>query len=82
MSASVRVVAFARVAELVGRETTLPIGGNARVRDAWESLVARAPALAELEATTRTARNGRIVDRDEPLHDGDELALLPPVGGG
>jgi thiamine biosynthesis protein ThiS len=27
--------------------------------------------------------NGRLVrDRNTPLHDGDELTVLPPVGGG
>jgi len=82
VSARVRVVAFARVADLVGREAELPIAAGARVRDAWECLVARAPALGALAASTRTARNGRVVDFDEPLADGDELALLPPVGGG
>ncbi len=28
------------------------------------------------------ARNGRICPADTPLFEGDELALLPPVGGG
>ena len=30
----------------------------------------------------KTAIDGRIVSKDELLHDGAELAFLPPVSGG
>ncbi len=30
----------------------------------------------------KTAIDGRITGRDETLHDGAELAFLPPVSGG
>ena len=30
----------------------------------------------------KTAIDGRIVNKDELLHDGAELAFLPPVSGG
>lgn len=79
----VRVLAFARIAELLGaREETVELGADARVSDAWAALAARVPELAQLEAATRAARNGRIAAFDEPLADGDEVAFLPPVGGG
>ena len=39
--------------------------------------------IGVLASTTRIARNGRVVALlDEELADGDEIALLPPVGGG
>jgi len=60
----------------------LPAGacfGDAR-RAASESH----PALGALLASTaiRGARNGTFVGDDEPLSEGDELALIPPVSGG
>jgi molybdopterin synthase catalytic subunit len=79
----VRVLAFARVRELLEggvHEMELPAGGTAA--DVWLALESRAAGLADLAASTRVARNGRIVALTEPLCDGDELALLPPVGGG
>lgn len=80
---TVHVVPFARLRELLGApEFALALSERARISDAWGALLERAPALASLRASTRIARNGRIVSGDEPLTDGDELALLPPSGGG
>jgi molybdopterin converting factor small subunit len=79
----IHLLAFAGLRELLGaseRELALPQG--ARVRDAWAALAQRYPALDDLRASTRLARNGRITTFDDTLANGDELALLPPVGGG
>ncbi|HMD02589.1 MAG TPA: MoaD/ThiS family protein [Candidatus Baltobacteraceae bacterium] len=79
----VRVVPFARLRELVGEGALLrdlPDGTTAG--DAWDALAIEFPALVELERSTRLARNGSFVTRLSPLADGDELALLPPYGGG
>lgn len=79
----IRILAFARVRELLEtgeRELELPEG--ACVRDAWDLLAQRYPSLDELRSSTRIARNGAFVNFDDPLDDRDELALLPPVGGG
>jgi molybdopterin converting factor small subunit len=82
-SMRVRVVAFARLRELLGSgEQTLELPENARVDDAWLALVKYHPAIGKERHATRAARNGRLVGFDEALADGDELALLPPVGGG
>ncbi len=80
---TVRVLAFARIRELLGApESTITLPDGARVCDAWSALTGRAPALEELSSSTRVARNGLLVPRDERLQDGDEIALLPPSGGG
>lgn len=80
----VRVLAFARVRELLGGGShDLQIEGGATVADVWDILANRHSELVELAASTRIARNGRIIsDPGERIEDGDELSLLPPVGGG
>ncbi len=80
---TVRVLAFARARELLpSGDFTLEVGDGACVADAWTALLRDFPALRELAATIRIARNGRIGESAEPLAAGDDLALLPPVGGG
>lgn len=80
----VRVLAFARMRELLGGGThELQVQDGATVADVWDALAGRYAAMAPLAASTRIARNGHIVNHyGERLEDGDELSLLPPVGGG
>lgn len=80
----VTVLAFARVRELLGiGSQQLQMQDGASVADVWDMLSERFVSMAPLAASTRIARNGRIVsDPAELLEDGDEIALLPPVGGG
>ena len=79
----VRVVAFARLRELLGfGEKQLGVADGTTADAVWSQLAGGAPQLAALRASTRFARNGTLVDGAAVLRDGDELALLPPVGGG
>lgn len=79
----VRVLAFARLRELLGGgEHDLELTGPATVADVWNALSAQHADIGALAASTRVARNGRVVTGGEPVGEGDELALLPPVGGG
>jgi molybdopterin converting factor small subunit len=80
---TVRVLAFARLRELLGfGERALSVAAGTTVDALWQQLVSDAPALAPLRASTRFARNGALVAAGMLLSDGDEIALLPPVGGG
>jgi molybdopterin converting factor small subunit len=79
----VAIAAFAGLRELLdGPGTKLDLPAGASVGDAWSALELRYPGLIPLAASTRLARNGRVASRSDELADGDELALLPPVGGG
>jgi molybdopterin converting factor small subunit len=79
----VAVAAFAGLRELLaGSASELELPAGACVGDAWSALERRNPALGPLASSTRLARNGRLVAPADALSDGDELALLPPVGGG
>ena len=78
----VRVVAFAAARELIGSTMNLALPPGARVRDAWDALEMSHPVLAAHAASMRVARNGRLANDNDLLEEGDEIAVLPPVGGG
>jgi molybdopterin converting factor small subunit len=40
------------------------------------------PEFAAVAGASRLWVNGEAADRDHPLDDRDELAVLPPVSGG
>jgi molybdopterin synthase catalytic subunit len=80
---AVRVRLFAVQRELAGaRELRLELPAGAVVEDAWAALVRRVPALAPGRASVRFAVNGDYAEPATDLHDGDELACIPPVSGG
>lgn len=55
----------------------------ATVSDAIANAVASCgPEFVAVLAISRIWLNGSDADADAVLHDGDELAILPPVSGG
>ncbi|MDQ2865462.1 MAG: MoaD/ThiS family protein [Candidatus Eremiobacteraeota bacterium] len=58
----------------------VPFGSS--LDDVWDALVRCSPHLESLSGSVRLARNGRIASGGERIESGDEIALLPPVGGG
>ena len=74
---------FARYAELFGRESfAVRLEAPATVRRALDEVRAAMPNPEELPDNPMVALNHVHVHGDAPLHDGDELALLPPLAGG
>lgn len=81
MRVTIRLFAMQRAA--VGwRQRTLEVVGDATVDDAWRQLLVQYPVLESGREHVRFARNAVYVDPTEPLHDGDEVAIIPPVAGG
>ena len=79
----VRCRLFARYAEVVGREeVVLELPPDAVVADAVAALRASVPGGQLLPARPLVAVNLQQVLPGDRLHDGDELALLPPLAGG
>jgi molybdopterin synthase catalytic subunit len=76
----VHVRLFAGLREQLGTSTRvvdLPVGS--RARDVWPAL---GPEPWSEPAGVLYALNKEYVDPEQPLADGDELALIPPVSGG
>jgi len=74
----VAVKLFAALREQAGlRERELELADGARVDDVWPAL-----DLGDEPRGLVYAVNRAYADRDAPLADGDEVALIPPVSGG
>src|SRR6266571_2348563 len=79
----VRVRLFATYREITGEGAvpwTLPDG--ARLRELLDALVGTYPRLAMHADTMLLAVNLNYASPDVVLHDGDEVAVMPPVSGG
>ena len=74
-----KVLVFGPLAEtLGGREHLVDVLPNSSVRFVLEEL-----GLEDwLKKGLMLNINGNRVGEDEPVNDGDEIALLPPVSGG
>jgi molybdopterin converting factor small subunit len=48
----------------------------------WRDLAGEFPALADYERSISAALNADYARMDAEVHDGDEVAFLPPVSGG
>jgi len=74
-----KVLAFGPIAEeMGGREHLVDILPNSSVRFVLEEL----GLDMWLSQGLMVSINGNKVSEDEPVSDGDEIALLPPVSGG
>ena len=79
----VNVRLFARLRDLAGAgELVRDVPGPATVQTVWNALVAEMPALVEYEQTMSVAVNAEYARMAADVHEGDEVAFLPPVSGG
>jgi molybdopterin converting factor subunit 1 len=79
---TVRIRFFALGRELVGRsELAYTLEDGATLHNVIQRLKAEHPALERLPSCM-LAINSDYADESQPLRDGDEIALIPPVSGG
>jgi len=80
-----KILYFASLRETVGQaaeEIVLP-ASVATIGDLRRYIAARGAAWDALAANNlRVAVNQRVVDADQTLAEGDEVAFFPPVTGG
>ena len=74
-----RLFAAAREAAGAGRDEVPGSTVGAVLQAARERY---GPAFAEVLATAQVWRNGEPCGEEDPVADGDEVAVLPPVSGG
>ena len=74
---------FAILREQAGvSELRLEIPAPATVAAARDALLRECPGLANLVGRVAFAVNRAYAPLDTRLHDGDEVAVIPPVSGG
>jgi molybdopterin synthase catalytic subunit len=79
----VRVKFFGMLKEVAGRESdTLGLPEGSSVADLLHRCAASSPDLKEYFPVIAVALNHEYSERDVTLHEGDEVALIPPVSGG
>jgi molybdopterin converting factor subunit 1 len=74
---------FARLRDLAGTgELVRDVSTPATVQTVWRSLVDDLPALHDYERTMSVAVNADYAKMSAAVHEGDEVAFMPPVSGG
>lgn len=79
----VKVKLFALHRQLLGRrELDMDVPNGATIMDAWQQLKLQNPQLEHLSNNLLAALNHNYAALDARLHEGDEVAFIPPVSGG
>ena len=79
----VRVLFFGLLKDICGgAEASLELPPGATTGSVFDHYAAAFPRLREMASSIVLARNHEFANTREPLSEGDEVALLPPVSGG
>jgi molybdopterin synthase catalytic subunit len=79
----VKVLFFGMLKDIVGRsEDHIEVVEGARVESVFARYAGHFPRLTELQSSIVLACNQEFCERSAAIHEGDEIAFLPPVSGG
>ena len=79
----VRVVYFGVLRDMAGLEhESVDLADGTRLAELYSELQSRIPDLNKFQSSIALSINYEYAALESPLHDGDEVALLPPVSGG
>jgi molybdopterin synthase catalytic subunit len=79
----VKVLFFGMLKDIVGlSEDHIEVADGARVESVFAGYAGRFPRLTELQSSIVLACNQEFCERSAAIHEGDEIAFLPPVSGG
>jgi molybdopterin converting factor subunit 1 len=74
---------FARLRDLAGAgELVREVPAESTIGGVWQLLASELPAIKDYERTMSVALNADYSKMSAAVHDGDEVAFLPPVSGG
>lgn len=79
----IQIKLFALLREAAGTDTlTLKLPEGACAADALTQINAQYPVLAPYLENVRMALRMDFIEAENPLSEGDDLHLIPPVSGG
>jgi molybdopterin converting factor subunit 1 len=74
---------FARLRDIAGAaELPREVAPGATIATIWKALAVEFPEMAPYQKSISSAVNAEYARMDQAVHDGDEVAFLPPVSGG
>ena len=80
---TIKVKLFAIYQEVFQQEEIeLKLPQKSQAKDIFQIIIAQHTQLSAWKSITKLAVNLDFVSGDFVLHDGDEVALIPPVSGG
>jgi len=78
-----QVLFFSVLQDITGTAgQTLEVPDGSKVSDLLDRLYLQWPKLKDWDSSLLIAVDQTYVKRDAPLHDGAEVAIMPPVQGG
>ncbi|MBL8223259.1 MAG: MoaD/ThiS family protein, partial [Bryobacterales bacterium] len=79
----VQVLFFGMLKDITGySQQLLELEPGSLLHAVYDHYAAQFPRLRDMAGSVVLAHNRQFAGRETALHDGDEIALLPPVSGG